>query len=54
MDAHGQENPEAMLPLFESYLDKKVGKKLPLQPAGPSPACPRRAEADRMAGHKAG
>ncbi|KAL4419436.1 hypothetical protein ABPG77_006363, partial [Micractinium sp. CCAP 211/92] len=24
VDAHGQENPEAMLPLFESYLDKKA------------------------------
>lgn len=24
MDAHGQDNPEAMLPLFEAYLDKKA------------------------------
>lgn len=24
VDAHGGANPEAMLPLFESYLDKKV------------------------------
>ena len=25
VNAHGQENAEAMLPLFESYLDKQVG-----------------------------
>lgn len=24
VNAHGQENPEAMLPLFDAYLDKKV------------------------------
>ena len=25
VNAHGQSNAEAMLPLFESYLDKQVG-----------------------------
>ena len=30
VNAHGQENAEAMLPLFESYLDKQVGAAGPV------------------------
>jgi hypothetical protein len=33
VNAHGQENAEAMLPLFESYLDKQVGAAVPAVPA---------------------